>query len=71
MGVYALPVDAWTHANDLRDRLTRALHEPSGIVFGDGLDAPPTGIEFTPDLSAEEEATLEQTLKEIMAQNKS
>lgn len=42
----------------IRFLLQKYLRPPSGIVYGNGLDQPPTAVEFTPDLSAPEIATL-------------
>jgi hypothetical protein len=38
--------------------LQKHLRLPNGVVYGNGLNQPPTAIEFAPDLTAEEQATL-------------
>jgi hypothetical protein len=40
--------------------LVKYLREPSGIIYGNGLQSPPTAVEFTPDLSAQELTTLSE-----------
>lgn len=40
--------------------LIKYLRAPSGLVFGNGLDGPPTAVEFTPDLSPAELVTLQE-----------
>lgn len=46
---------------ELIQRLCRIhLREPSGLRLGNGLGQPPTEIEFTPDLTVPEEATLQK-----------
>lgn len=38
------------------------LREPSGVVYANGLNSPPTAVEFTPDLLPDEQATLAQII---------
>lgn len=42
--------------------ITQALRAPSGLVAGNGTNQPPTALEFTPDLSAAEQATLDRVI---------
>ncbi len=58
MSIHALPstLDLAT----LRILIARYLREPSGVLFTNGTEQPPTALEFTPDLSAPEIATLAQ-----------
>ena len=42
----------------LRLFLAKRIREPSGILYGNGLDQPPTAVEFEPDLSQDEAAKL-------------
>lgn len=42
----------------LRRSVSQLLREPSGVLFGNGIDQRPTELEFTPDLSAGELTTL-------------
>ena len=44
----------------LSAHLTRDLREPSAVIQGPGISTPPSALEFTPDLSAAEAATLAQ-----------
>ena len=56
MSTYAIP--AGLDIERLRRLVIAYLREPSGIVYGNGLGAPPTLAEFTPDLTAAEAALL-------------
>jgi hypothetical protein len=56
MSTHALAVPV--HQSRLRALLADRLRDPSGVVFGNGLAAPPTALEFTPDLSADEQTIL-------------
>lgn len=65
MSLHALP-----ETGDLRafqDAITAALRAPSGIVYGDGLDARPTAAEFTPDLTTEESAIYDALAQRVSA----
>src|SRR4029077_1940613 len=45
-----------------RRLLMLALREPSGVVYGNGTNAPPTALEWTPDLSLAEQTTLDRII---------
>jgi hypothetical protein len=45
-------------------RLLRAvLREPSGVVYGNGPEAVPTAVEFSPGLTSAEQTTLAEVLQ--------
>jgi hypothetical protein len=60
MSLHAIPPNA-----DL-DKLPRLLRlhlrAPEGIAYGNGLEARPTHVEYLPDLTAEEAATLDDVM---------
>jgi hypothetical protein len=60
MSTHALP--ATIDLPILRARLLRDLRAPSGVVFANGPEQPPTALEFTPDLTIGETTTLAQII---------
>lgn len=60
MSTHTLP--AGLDMDRARALLLRHLRLPSGVVYGAGDNAPPTALEFTPDLDAVELVTLARIL---------
>lgn len=60
MSLHAIPPNA-----DL-DKLPRLLRlhfrQPEGVVYGNGPEARPTALEYTPDLTTEEAAVLDDVM---------
>lgn len=64
MSIHAIPSDVDIEL--LVRLLPIRLRAQSGVVFGSGLAAPPTALEFSPDLTAGEETTLAALIAEVV-----
>ncbi len=56
MSIHLIPALADT--DKLHRQVHRSLRAPSGAIHANGTQQPPTALEWTPDLSAAEQATL-------------
>lgn len=56
MSVHNLPANI--DVDLARFLLLKYLRAPSGVIYGNGMNQKPTAIEFTPDLTAQEQTTL-------------
>ena len=56
MSIHAVPADL--DLGKAHRLLRRFLREPSGVVYGASTFGPPAAVEFTPDLSAQEQTAL-------------
>lgn len=62
MSRHAIPPD--TDQERLRALVPGRVREPAGWVMGNGTYAPPTAVEFVPDLTAAEQSALDALLAE-------
>lgn len=65
MSIHSIPANL--DVEKARRLVVRFLRAPSGFVHGDGPEQPPTQLEFTPDLSPAEQATLANIIKAVQS----